>query len=79
MKNKKVISKPDKPAPKPCLGFRYTPQEEAAMQRAIKKSIEHMSRFGQGEQPNDFIEDFSCYTKVKIVTDRWGVNSQANE
>lgn len=53
-KKKQVKSGEQKPsAPAPSLGFRFTPADERAMERAKKKARKFMLRFGSGIRPAD--------------------------
>lgn len=55
---KKKVTVPAGPAP--CIGFRYTPAEERAIERAKLRARRFMLRFGQGTG-----------TKERSIFDRW--------
>lgn len=37
--------------PRPCIGWRYTPDEDYAIERAIRFSKAFMLRYGRGAKP----------------------------
>lgn len=47
--------KPVKPTIKPCLGFRFTEEEEALAQWHIDNANKFMQKYGQGRQPAIFV------------------------
>lgn len=54
-------------SPRPTLGFRFTEEEEARMERSKAAAVSFMSRYGKGRSP--YMIDITHYDIIGLTYD----------